>query len=802
METKQIYGYPDPLASSKEKDKPEYGLKYAKFISGHWFNGGLSSDDQCSYQERRNWIREQRLYAKGRQDEKIYKDVVSKETEDLTFMNLDWRPINLMGKFVNVVANGIQEDNYTIGVSALSTHAGVEKEKLQRDLKKKMYSKKYLEKVKNVLGIDMTPQGMVPENMEDLNMMVNVKHRSKCEIGEEIALNYVFKTNNWHNVKEKVDEDLTVAGIGIVKVETDQRNGILLKYIDPEFFIHSYVRDKHFKDMKYCGHIEPTTIGDLRRNSGFSDGKLREIAKRYSSSQAQSVFGIDYHTCPMSELLNMKVEVLHFCFETSKTFVYQKKKTKYGDFYTEKDESYKAKKKSRSKRIDNTYNTWYEGCYVIGTDYIYDYKEVENMLVDETDKAMCDYVVRASDLYENKLSSFVDDTRPLLDQMHYTLLKLQQLIVQTRPNGVNIDIDMLAELEGKTKGSKMTWQEILGMFNAKGIVFSSRANMGDDGLKDRAAITEIPNGVSQKLPFLLEVLRDQYQRVRDITGINPFRDGSQSEDSLVGVQQLAFMQSNVATANIVNASLDITKTTAERISARITDIFKNSRLKETYIAAVGQENMDIAKALKDRHLHDFGFHIQLKPIEAEINKLTEDLSLCLQEGSITVDIKMEAEEYAKINIKTAREYLKYARKKYAEEKLKEEAIRSRTKAENDMMSNRSAEEAKVMAEAERAKIRVWEKKEEAKIEVIKQQQLNMVNKPKEEREYMIDLEKEYIRAQSAMGKTKYIEEQKLDRQNKNNTDHSKMIEQRRNDSGSIDFENRNQGFRELIESLR
>jgi hypothetical protein len=797
---KQQNSYPDPLATNEVKNTPQYGLQYAKFIAEQWFNGGLISDN-CAFAERSRWIRDRRLYARGLQSDKRYKDIVARELQDLTFLNLDWRPQNIMGKFVRVVANGTDESNFSVAVSALDRKAGEEKEFLQKNLKKNMLAMPLLQEVKDLLGIDVTPKGFVPEDEEDLKMFLDIKHRPKCEIAEEIMINYVFKTNNWHNTKEQVNEDLTVAGLGVVKCETDYRNGIQLKYIDPEFFIHSYVRSKDFKDMKYCGHIEPTTIGNLKRNAGFDDDTLRRIAKAYGSGSNVGVNLVDYSTASIASLVDMKINVLHFSFETCKKEVYKKKKTKYGDVYVNRDENYNPRKRSDYERVDDTFNTWYEGAYVIGTDYIYDYKEVANMLTDENDVALSDYIVRAADLYENKLNSFVADVEPIIDQMHYTLLKLQHLTAEIRPNGANIDIDMLASLEGKIKGQKMTWQEILALFNAKGITFSSRKNMGVDGIKDGSAVTPTANGIPANLPHLLEILRDQYQRIREVTGINTARDGSAGERALVGVQQMQFLQSNVATSHIVNASLDITKVAAERVSARLSDIFESSRLRKMYERAVGKENMDVVESLKDRILHEFGFHIQLKPTAEAIEKLTEDLRLGLTEGTITVDIKMQAEELAQINIKLAREYLKYARAKRIKEIQEDQATQAQAKSQNDIAAAQAAEQAKVQAASVLAQIEVAKMKELARIDVMKQQQLNNVNSETVERKYAHELQKEQVKADVQKEKTKFVEDEKLRRQTVNNSQQSQMIDQRKRDTGAIDFDDNDTSFAQALAAI-
>lgn len=791
--------YPDPLAPFEEKKKEAYGVKYANYIQDQWFNGKIIGDG-CSHFERREWIRKRRLYAKGLQDQDQYKKIVARQTEDMSFLNLDWRPTNFAGKFVRVVTGGINDDNYSINITALDRLAGQEKNKLKENLTKNLKAKALLQDAKQLLGVDVAPHGYIPEDEEDLKMYLDIKFRPKCEIAEEILINYAFKTNNWHTTKELINEDMTVAGLGVAKVRTDKRNGLQLDYIDPEFFIHSYVKQKDFKDLKYCGHIEPTTIGDLQRNGDFTEAQLRDIAKHYASINRHSIN--DYETAPFASLLELKVDVLHFNFQTTKELVYKKRKTKHGNFYSQRPDTYNPKTRSDYERAGRVFNTWFEGSVVIGTEHIYNYRECENILTDENDNALPDYIVRAANWYENKPSSFVSEIEPTLDQMHYTLLKLQHLVSEIRPNGAVIDLDMLAEMESVTKGGgKMSTTELLALFQTKGITFSKTANMGDDGVKSNPAVQVLANGVPPNLPHLLEILQDQYQRVRDITGINPFRDGSQNERALVGVQQAAIIASNDTTAHIVNACLDVTKTVAERVSSRLTDIFAKSSIRERYERAVSKENMEVVESLKDRSLHEFGFHVQLKPTLDAIQELNEDLSLALQAQEISVEDKMEAKELAEINIKMAREFLKYIRGKRMKERRIDEMQRHQAKAESDARAAQMAEASRVQAEQQIAQIEVWKYREQAKIDIMVKQQETNIEYPIEKLKLETDLTKEQIRANSADQKTKYVEDQKLKRQNKNNTDHSKMIEQRNEDSGALDFENNNLSFKEILESI-
>ena len=49
-----------------------------------------------------------RLYARGEQPVQKYKDELS-INGDLSYLNLDWKPVPVISKFVDIVVNGITE---------------------------------------------------------------------------------------------------------------------------------------------------------------------------------------------------------------------------------------------------------------------------------------------------------------------------------------------------------------------------------------------------------------------------------------------------------------------------------------------------------------------------------------------------------------------------------------------------------------------------------------------------------------------------------------------------------------------
>jgi len=789
---------PDPLSPFEEKILPAYGLKIAEFISREWFNGGMIQKG-CSYMNRRNWIIEQRLYARGEQDTKSYKDIVARQTGDLKYLNLDWRIINVCEKFCNIVSNGISDEFYKIDVRATDRYTLLNKQKKVMEHRKNMKALPMLKKAKEMLGVDAMPQGYIPEDEDDLNFHTMIKDRPKIEIAEEKLINIVKSYNDWKNIKEQTDKDLVQVGICGAQVFTDAQNGVSIRYVDPENVIHSYVRKNDFSDCFYYGYIDTITISDIKRESRgeLSETALRTIAKSYAAN-SQSLFGtVDYETCSFDEIIDVKVHVLRFAWKTNKTLAFKKYNKNGSPVKVAKrssDYAYKEEVPDKSK-IANTYDTWIEGNFIVGSPYLYGYKECENIVEDEMNKVMPPFIFRATNIYKNKLHSFLSNIKALCDQMQYAHLKIQHLLAELKPDLINIDIDTLADLGTSMNGGEKqsTWKEALSILNVKGAVISKRLDMGEMGIKEGQGARPMPMTQGSALSTLLNVWAHYYNLVREVTGINPARDGSLPPNALVGVNKMAQLASNTVTKNIVTAANDFDLKVSATISSRVKSIFtfknEGKRLIELYTQAVGKESLEAMEVMKDRHLNDFGFTIGLYPSIEEITSFKENLQIAMKEGSIDLEDMIEAEQIAKTSIKEANEYLKFARKKRMKKMLaeKQALIQEQTKA--NIESTNAAAQAKTQEYVKKAEIDVTKAAKLSQIKLAELEATNQINEPVKDKEFQQEVYLTKLESITQFDTKKYLEDKKDERQDSGNTQQSKMIEQRTKDSAPLDFEN-------------
>ncbi len=788
-----VISRPDPLAPDHVKKSPEYGAAIAKYIAQEWFSGGHITKGS-TFMGRHKWIEKMRLYARGEQDTQPYKDHLARQEQDLSYLNLDWSPINVPEKFTNVLRNGISDENYNLDIRSIDRFSALERQDKRIKHLATMASKPMLEKAKAMGMADLVPRGFVPEDEEELDLYMEIKDRPKQEIAEEVLIDFVKKTNSWDFIGKKCIKDLVECGLMVARVYTDPNNGVVVDYVDIESYGHSYVEREDFKDAFYHFYVETITLSDLKRESGYDDKVLRIIARSFAGHNNVSAFH-DFDQCNMDSLLDYKIHVMRFAYKTTKEIVYKKYYDKKNNLrkVARRDSEYTVPEGSERSRMSKVLDTWYEGSFVVGSkDYIYDYRECENLAKDEMNKVLPPFVAQASEIYKNKLKSFLSNIIPLCNQMQYAHLKIQHLMAELKPDLIELDLDQLADLSSDTKGGSKgkNWETALSILNVKGVVIKKRVDMGEMGMKDGASARPMPTQQGSALAALLNIWAHYYNTIRETTGINPARDGSISERSLVGVNRMMELASNTATKHIVDAAVHWDKRVCGTISSRIKGIFsfkEAAALQKLYTQAVGQHNVDAISGLKNRHLHEFGFVVELVPAQQELDELKEDLSIAIKEGTIDVSEKAEILRIARNNFKQANEYMKFVRNRRIKQRIKENEHSMRLQSQVNAESAQAASQAEIQLYGAKKEIDL---QYQAKLSVINLEELaqkQQIEAPVKEREFNQKAYLESIKNQQVIDMAKFKEYAKDERQKQMSTEQSQLIEQRQKQKPPINF---------------
>lgn len=785
-------GFPDHLAPDEEKNKPMFGLQMAKAIEYEWFYRPESGT--CSYYDKRDKYHELRLYARGEQSTKLYKDLMN-NGEDTSYANYDWRPIQVAPKFMKLIVNQMTERLFDVKAEATDKYSTDLKDTHKKNLEDLIYAKPAMEAAKQALNVDLTPQDAesYPETQEEIDLFMKLKYKPAIEIAAEEAIKFTLDLNDYDETQSRVIEDITTIGLGAVKHTTDPSKGIQVEYVDPANLVYSYPTHRDFKDVHYYGEVKRITIMELMRISGeqFTKDEIQDIAK--STSEWTRYHGANSNEQHFREddMMNMMVDVMFFNFKSTNTLSYKKKYTKSGGYKMLEKESTFDKPDPSYKGYDvekKVIDVWYEGALLLGTDKLFNYQLCENMIREEgfLNITSPNYLVYAPELYQNRTRSLLERIIPYIDQMQQTHIKLQQIIAKARPNGIYIDVAGLNEIQ-MGEGNILTPLEAIKIYDETGNVLGTSVTQEGEYNYGREPIKELKNGVIDGLDRLIGAYNHYLGLLRDAIGIPQGTDASTPHpDMAVGVQQQLAVNSNTATRHILDGGLNISERVGTALSLRLKDIFLYSDLKYTYINAIGKINVKILEAIKKYHLHDLGINITLKPDAQEKQYLEANIAQALSKDLITLDDAIDIRNIG--NTKLANELLKTRRIRRQKEKMQHEKEMEQTRAEGQAMVAERATKAKTqeLQFKTQSDIAVVNAKSQAKMQELEKEAQVKSKLMELEFNYNVALQQGQINVD--MGKMKYAEDRKDERVTKQSTQTAAIDEAKRYNMPAPRFE--------------
>ena len=782
--------FPSQLATDAEKASKEFGLQVGNSISYEWFRKDGSN---CRYYSQWGEFNKLKLYARGEQSVGKYKNELAIDG-DLSYLNLDWTPVPIIPKFVDVVVNGMSDRLFKVKAYSQDAMSQAKRNKYQEMLESQMIAKPILQTIKDKTGVDtfmMDPEKL-PETDEELSLYMQLNYKPAIEIAEEEAINTVFDENHYDNVRKRVDYDATVLGIGIAKHEFLQGTGVKISYVDPANVVYSYTEDPFFKDCFYWGEIKTIPITELYKiDQSLTKEDLQEISQ-YSSAwydyfnvaqfYQNSLFSKD--TCTL----------LYFNYKTTKKVVYKKKKLENGNSRViEKDDTFnpptEMMEEGSFEKIEKTIDVWYEGIMVMGTNIILKWSLSENMVRPKSSSqhAIPNYVACAPRMYKGVIESLVRRMIPFADLIQLTHLKLQQVINRTVPDGVFIDADGLNEVDLGT-GAAYNPEDALRLYFQTGSVIGRSYTQDGEFNNARVPVTQLTsNSGSAKTQMLIANYNHYLDMIRSVTGLNEARDGSSPDpNSLVGVQKLAALNSNTATRHILEGSLYIYKTLAEAITYRVADILEYSDFKEDFINKIGRFNVSILNEIKDLYVYDFGIFIELSPDEEQKAQLEGNIQMALSKGDINLEDAIDIREIK--NIKLANQLLKMKRVKKQEREEKMEMQKQAMAAQQQMQSQQMAAQTAMQKIQLENQSKMQLKQAEVAFEIQLLERQSQLKSELMAQEFNYNQQLNGMEVESLSVREKEREVAKAKRISQQNTEQSKLIDQRKNNLPPLSFE--------------
>ncbi len=695
--------FPSQLATDQEKASWEYGLRIGQSISYEWF---AKTGNSCRYYSQ--WIdfHRVRLYARGEQPVAKYKSQLEVDG-DMSHINLDWTPVPIIPKFVDIVVNGMHDRLFEVKAYAQDAMSSNKRSKFQEMVEADMIAKDFLVQTKQEFGIDAfnVPEDDLPENDQELSLYMQLNYKPAIEIAEEEAINTILDLNHYQDVRKRVDYDITTIGIGVVKHSFVPGTGVRVEYVDPANIVYSYTESPTFDDCFYWGEVKQVPITELIKiKPDITKEELAEIQQL--GTAWYNYYGImrPYR----SDIFNRDVvTLLYFNYKTDKTFVYKKKYLENnGVRVIQKDENFNPPEgtEERFERIEKRIDVWYEGIMVPGSPYLLKWELARNMVRPKSASqyALPNYIAVAPRMYKGIIESLTRRMIPFADLIQMTHLKLQQVLQRVVPDGVFIDADGINEVDLGTGGAYNP-EDALRLYFQTGSVIGRSMTTDGDLNHGRIPIQELNTNSGQgKITALINAYNQYMSMIRDVTGLNEARDASTpNPDALVGVQKLAALNSNTATRHILEGSLFITRRLSEALSLRVADILEYSDFKEEFTMQIGKYAVGLLEEIKDLYLHDFGIFIEVAPDEEEKAQLEANIQMALQRDQITLEDAIDIRQMK--NLKLANELLKMKRKDKGKKDMENEQAKIQMQTQGNIQSSQAAAQSalqKVQAESQ------------------------------------------------------------------------------------------------------
>ena len=778
--------FPSQVVSDAEKQSLEYGHDVGRAIENEWFRGdrGVGAGGRFG----NNWqnFHRLRLYARGEQSVQKYKDEMS-INGDLSYLNLDWQPVAVLSKFVDIVVNGMTDKGYKIKSFATDPYALKHRTDYTKGVIRDMNAKPLLEDIKNKLGTDLfstNDPSNLPESREELDLFIQLNYKQAIEIAEEEVIDNILEFNKYEEIKKRVAQDLTILGIGATKTNFNLSEGVTIDYVDPANLVYSYTEDPNFDDIYYVGEVKGISLQELKKEfSDLTDSDLEEIQKQPGNNNFTRQYnGQDdnYDT----------VQVLYFEYKTYSNQVFKIKKTDQGlEKALEKPDTFNPPESGNFERVSRSIEVLYSGAKILGSNKMLKWELAENMTRPYSDQTRVEmnYSISAPRMYKGKIDSIVSKCIGFADMIQITHLKIQQVLSKMVPDGVFVDVDGLAEVD-LGNGTNYNPQEALNMYFQTGSIIGRSLTQDGDPNRGKVPIQELnsSSGIN-KIQALTQTYQYYLQMIRDVTGLNEARDGSMpAKDSLVGLQKLAAANSNVATKHVLQSLMYITVRTCENISLRVADMLSFPLTKNALMNSINSINVATLEEIDKLNMHEFGIFLELEPEEEEKANLEKNIQIALQTQSINLSDAIDIRQIR--NLKLANQFLKNRQKLKREQEQQAQQANIQAQAQANAESAEKAAMAEMQKQQALAQTELQIEQGKSQFKIQQMQQEAEIKKQLMAEEFNYKMQLAQVHANADKNKEKEIEDRKDERTRIQATQQSELISQRQSDSLPKDFE--------------
>lgn len=642
-----------------------------------------------------------RSYAFGNQSINKYKPLlgIPEENKDdqSTWLNIDWSVLKIIPKFRRIMLGKLNKVDYNIVATPIDSLANEQTQDYFADAKAKIMLREQAmqlgaEALLNSPVLQLSPNEA--QDLEELEMQMNFTHKHQMAIEAEQGIKLVFSQNNFDEVRQRVRECLHDYGVGGYKEWIDSNGAIKLRAIDPRNIIINRCSRPDFKDAVHIGEVIEMTIADLKQMAGsyFSEKQYEDIAKNYIGKlgnprefpTSNSIYNRGYD--------KFRIRLLDMEFFSVNEMVYESRVDRRGNkVYARAGYNDRNKRKDKFDRI--AYKVVYKGKWIIDSEYIFDcglatdMKRAKSSLMDTE----LSYHIRAAEFHDMKAYGMLDQMIPIADAIQVAWYRLQNIINQARPKGIMIEMSTLENIPLGKGGKQMRPLDVIDMFNQTGTLVFRRTDLSGK-VSSVKPIEELENGLGRDAMNYWQIIQNNIQLLRDITGMNELTDGSTPDPrTLTTTAKLAAEGSNNAFSPIIMADRHLTEDLAKSIMLRLQDAVQKGDVKG-YVRSLGSNTLKFIRVSENVAMHEYGIMIEEKPTDEQKMRLLQHIEKAYANGMVDPEDAIIIENCD--NIKVAQQMLAYRWKKKQKEAEAKAMRDQQMNAEVQQQSAIVAEQAK------------------------------------------------------------------------------------------------------------
>lgn len=654
-------------------------------------------------------------YAMGNQSISKYKPILGVDEEATeTWLNIDWSVIPIIPKFRRIALQKMGKMAYNIVATPVDSLANEETDDYFANAKAKILLREEAKKIDPSL-LDMPALRLTEKeakDLEELEIQMSYTFKHQMAIEAEQAIKLVFEQNKIDKLRDEIRASLFDYGVAGYKEYIDSNGAIKIRVVNPRMVISSYCRNNDFGDTNYVGEVLEMTIADLKQMAGnqFSEEQYEEIARKHfgqfgnplTFGSSTSIYNRPYD--------KFRIRILDIQFYSVNQMVYEKRVDRRGNkIYA------KARFEDRNKRKDKfdrvAYKVVYKAKWVMGSNMMFDYglntdmKRAKSSLMDTT----LDFHLFAPEFWDMKAYGMMEQLIPIADAIQIAWYRLQNAINQARPKGIMIEMGALEDIPLGKGGKKLTPMEVLDLYNKTGALIYRKAD-AQGRMTNYKPIEELENGLGSDILSYWQIIQNNIQLIRDITGMNEFTDGSTPDPrSLTTIAKLANEGTNNSLGTVIVGEKRLLEEVASDVILRLQDVVQKGEVRG-YIRSLGSNTMNFIKVHPNIALHEYGIFLEDKPTDEQRAMLLQELSQYKQTGLIMPEDAFMIENTD--NLKVAQQILAYKIKKRKEENQAYELSKMQ---ENGRIQQESA----VVAEQAKQQTFMLESKVKKEVETLK-----------------------------------------------------------------------------------